>query len=154
LIPEKHSAYGADVSPALQWSGVPQGAKALVLMMEDPDAASPKPFTHWLIANIPSTATSLPAALPKSEKLMQPGGAMHGANNAGTLAYYGPKPPPDDPVHHYHFQVFALDRVLRLPSGFNRQALLNAMKGHVLAKGDLVGTYQRVPASRVASQKK
>jgi len=79
---------------------------------------------------------------------------VHGANNTGTLAYYGPKPPPDDPVHHYHFQVFALDRTLQLPSGFNRQALLGAMKGHVLAKGDLVGTYQRVPASRAASTKK
>ncbi len=153
-ISEKHSAYGADVSPTLQWSGVPQGAKSLVLMMEDPDAASPKPFTHWLVANIPPGATSLPAALPKSEKLTQPGGAVHGANNTGTLAYYGPKPPPDDPVHHYHFQVFALDRTLQLPSGFNRQALLGAMKGHVLAKGDLVGTYQRVPASRIASTKK
>ena len=153
-IPEKHSAYGADVSPALEWSGVPEDAKSIVLMMEDPDAASPKPFTHWLVANIPPGAKGLAAALPKSEKLTQPGGATHGANNTGKLAYYGPMPPADDPLHHYHFQVFALDRTLDLPSGFNRQALLKAMKGHVLAKGELTGTYQRVPAGRVVSQKK
>lgn len=153
-IPEKHSAYGADISPALEWSGVPKGAKSLVLMMEDPDAASPKPFTHWLVANIPPTTKGLAAALPKSEKLTQPGGAIHGANNTGKLAYYGPRPPADDPLHHYHFQVFALDRTLELPSGFNRQALLKAMKGHVLAKGELTGTYQRVPAGRAVSRTK
>jgi len=59
--------------------------------------------------------------------------------------YYGPHPPPGDPAHRYHFQVFALDTVLRLPSGFNRQALLKAMSDHVIAKGGGVGTYQRKP---------
>lgn len=146
-IPDRHSAYGQDASPALAWSGVPQGAKSLVLMMEDPDAASPKPFVHWLVANIPPTVTVLPAGLAKTDSLAQASGAMQGANHTSTLGYYGPKPPAGDPAHHYHFQIFALDRVLELPAGFNRQALLERMKGHILAKGELVGTYQRQPAS-------
>ncbi len=72
-------------------------------------------------------------------------GAMQGANVTGKIGYYGPKPPRDDPPHKYHFQIFALDTKLNLPSGFNRQALLDAMKGHVIAKGKTVGMYQRKP---------
>lgn len=145
-IPEMHTAYGQDASPQLSWSGVPSGAKSLVVMMEDPDAASPKPFTHWLIANIAPNVTSLPAMLPKSDKPASVRGTTQtaqGATNLSNIGYYGPKPPAGDPPHRYHFQLFALDTVLDLPSGYNRQALLERMKGHVLAKGALVGTFQR-----------
>jgi Raf kinase inhibitor-like YbhB/YbcL family protein len=142
-IPQKHSAYGEDLSPTLSWSGVPKGARSLVLMMEDPDAANPKPFVHWIVANIPPTATGLPASIPVKEKIDSLSGTVQGANNRSTLGYYGPRPPAGEPPHHYHFQVFALDTTLKLNSGFNRQALLNAMKGHVLAKGEVIGTYQR-----------
>ncbi len=145
FIPDQHSSYGQDMSPALSWSGVPANAKSVVLMLEDPDAASPKPVFHWLIVNIPPGVTNLPMALPKDEKASQLGGAMQGSNYTGKSGYYGPHPPSGDPPHHYHFQLFALDRVLQLPSGFNRQAVLNAMRGHVLAKGELVGIYQRKP---------
>lgn len=144
-IPEANSAYGQDLSPALSWSGVPAGAKSVVLMMEDPDASGPKPFVHWLVANLPANVTSLPASLPKVESLAQTAGATQGANHTGRLGYYGPHPPSGEPPHRYHFQVFALDTVLRLPTGFNRNALIEAMRGHVLAKGELVGTYQRRP---------
>jgi len=144
-IPESNSAYGQDLSPALSWSGVPAGAKSLVLMMEDPDASGPKPFAHWLVANIPANVTSLSASLPKTERLPQLSGAAQGANHTGKLGYYGPHPPSGEPPHHYHFQIFALDAVLQLPDGFNRHALIDAMRGHVLAKGELVGTYQRRP---------
>jgi Raf kinase inhibitor-like YbhB/YbcL family protein len=72
---------------------------------------------------------------------------MQGANFTGKVGYYGPHPPAGDPPHHYHFQIFALDTVLQLPANFNRHALINAMKGHVLAKGDLVGVYQRKTGS-------
>jgi len=143
LIPEKHSAYGLDQSPALSWSGVPAGAKSVVVMVEDPDAASPKPFVHWLVANLPPNASGLPAALPKTDRLTQHGGAVQGATHTGSIGYYGPKPPSEDPAHHYHFQVFALDRVLQLPAGFNRQSLLDALRGHVIARGELIGTYQQ-----------
>ena len=144
-IPDRHSSYFQDESPALSWSGVPAGAKSLVLMMEDPDAASPKPFVHWLVANIPATQTSLPASLPKTDALAGLGGAVHGSNHTGKAGYYGPHPPPEEPPHRYHFQVFALDTTLRLQPGFNRRALLDAMRGHVIARGELVGTYQRKP---------
>ncbi|MET0621358.1 MAG: YbhB/YbcL family Raf kinase inhibitor-like protein [Pyrinomonadaceae bacterium] len=144
-IPEVNSAYGQDLSPALSWSGLPAGAKSVVLMMEDPDASGPKPFVHWLVANLPANVSSLPASLPKTESLSQASGAAQGANHTGGLGYYGPHPPSGEPPHRYHFQVFALDTVLRLPTGFNRHALIDAMRGHVLAKGELVGTYQRRP---------
>ncbi|MGH9941661.1 MAG: YbhB/YbcL family Raf kinase inhibitor-like protein [Pyrinomonadaceae bacterium] len=145
-IPDRHSAYHEDRSPALSWTNVPASAKSLVLLVEDPDAGSPMPFAHWLVVNIPANAQSLAAALPKSETLAQAGGAMQqGATHTGKLGYYGPRPPAGDPPHRYHFQVFALDRMLQLPTGFNRQALLDAMRGHVVARGELVGTYQRVP---------
>jgi Raf kinase inhibitor-like YbhB/YbcL family protein len=142
-IPDEHSDYGQKRSPQLSWSGVPEAAKSLVLMVEDPDALSPKPFVHWLVINIPPTVNSLPASLPNSEMLAAILGAMQGATNTSAIGYYGPHPPAGEPPHHYHFQVFALDTMLQLPSGFNRQALLDAIKGHVLAKGELVGTYQR-----------
>jgi Raf kinase inhibitor-like YbhB/YbcL family protein len=70
---------------------------------------------------------------------------VQGANITGKPGYYGPKPPPADKPHAYHFQVFALDTVLNLPAGFNRQALLDAIKGHVIGKGEVIGTYQRRP---------
>lgn len=143
MIPDKHSAYNQDQSPAISWSNAPQGAKSFVLMTEDPDALSPKPFVHWLVANIPANVMSLTEGLAKTDKLMN--GAMQGGTNKGNVGYYGPKPPAGEPPHHYHFQIFALDKMLDLPAGFNRQALLDAMRGHVLAKGELVGTYQRKP---------
>jgi Raf kinase inhibitor-like YbhB/YbcL family protein len=145
MIPDKHSNYYEGVSPALSWSNVPQNAKSLVLMLEDPDA-NVKPVTHWIMANLPSNTTSLPENLMKTE--MANGGAMQGANVTGKIGYYGPKPPRDDPPHNYHFQIFALDTMLNLPSGFNRQALLDAMKNHVIAKGEIVGMYQRRPDNR------
>ncbi len=142
-IPQEHSAYGQDLSPTLKWSGIPAGTKSLVLMVEDPDAISPKPFVHWLVANIAPTVTQLPAGLPKQEQLSQVANALQGANNMSTIGWFGPRPPAGDLPHHYHFQVFALDTILDLKPGYNRQALLAALSGHVLAKGELIGTYQR-----------
>ncbi len=144
MIPDKFSDYFAGVSPQISWSGVPSNAQSLVLMMEDSDA-SLKPVTHWIMANIPTTATSLPENVMKTEMA---NGAVQGANNTGKSGYYGPKLPPADLPHGYHFQIFALDTKLDLPSGFNRQALLDAMKNHVIAKGELVGMYQRKPDVR------
>ena len=142
-LPLKVTAYDKNISPDLRWSGVPKGAKSLVLMMEDPDAVSPKPFPHWLVTNISPRATSLKAGIPNVE---MPGlGAMQGANNTSEIGYFGPKPPADGIKHRYNFQIFALNSKLNLPSGYNRQALLDAMQGKVLAKGKIVGLYQRNP---------
>jgi Raf kinase inhibitor-like YbhB/YbcL family protein len=133
-IPLAHSAYGAGRSPALAWSAPPAGTKSLAIMLEDPDAMSAKPFVHWLVWNIDPASTGLgEAALPA--------GAVQGRNNRGTSAYFGPRPHGRKP-HHYHFQLFALDQALALPAGAGREALLAAMKGHVLAKGELVGLFR------------
>ncbi len=143
-LADKFSDYFDGISPQISWSGVPSNAKSLVLMMEDPDA-NLKPVTHWLMANIPVGTTSLPENVMKTEMA---NGAMQGANITGKIGYYGPKPPPADKPHNYHFQIFALDTTLKLPSGFNRQALLDQMKNHVVAKGEIVGLYQRKPDVR------
>ncbi len=149
MIPDKFSDYFQGVSPELSWTGVPNNAKSLVLMMEDPDA-NVKPVTHWIMANIAPNMTSLPENIMKGMEMVN--GAMQGANVTGKIGYFGPKPPRDDPPHKYHFQIFALDTKLNLPSGFNRQALLDQMKGHVIAKGETVGMYQRKPDVRNLDQ--
>jgi Raf kinase inhibitor-like YbhB/YbcL family protein len=148
-IPDKFSDYFQGVSPELSWTGVPNNAKSLVLMMEDPDA-NVKPVTHWIMANIAPNMTSLPENVMKGTEMVND--AMQGANVTGKIGYFGPKPPRDDPPHKYHFQIFAIDTKLNLPSGFNRQALLDQMKGHVIAKGETVGMYQRKPDVRNLDQ--
>jgi Raf kinase inhibitor-like YbhB/YbcL family protein len=142
-IPMPYSAYGENFSPALAWSGAPSGTKSFVLMMEDPDAKTPKPFVHWLLFNLPPQTTSLPEAMPSPLRLTQPEGAQHGLNSRGHAGYFGPRPSAGDPPHHYHFQVFALDTMLAVPPGADRDAVLAAMKGHVIARGEHVGLYQR-----------
>jgi Raf kinase inhibitor-like YbhB/YbcL family protein len=132
-IPLRHSAYGDGIAPALSWSALPPGTKSLALAMEDPDAMSARPFVHWLAWNI----------APGSGGLAEgrlPAGAAEGRNSRGSTGYFGPRPHGSSP-HHYHFQLFALDSRLTLPAGASRPQLLAAMKGHVLAKGDLVGLF-------------
>jgi Raf kinase inhibitor-like YbhB/YbcL family protein len=127
------------------FAGVPREAKSVVIMLEDPDAAL-KPTTHWLIANIPTNVAQLSGNQPKTDALSS--GDVQGGNITGKIGYYGPHPPAADKPHNYHFQVFALNTMLNLPVGFNRQALLDAMRGHVIAEGEIVGTYQRRPDIR------
>ena len=144
MIPDKYTDYFDKISPQISWSSAPKTAKSFVVMVEDPDA-SLKPVTHWIVANIPANMTNLSENMPKTE---MSGGALQGGNITGKIGYYGPHPPPADKPHAYHFQVFALDTMLDLPSGFNRQALLDKMKNHVVAKGEIVGMYQRKPDVR------
>ena len=134
-IPEKYSDYGAGVSPPLTWTGVPEGTRSLVLLMEDPTAKSPIPFVHWNVANIDPAAGGIP------ENARSP--FYTGSNSRSRQRYVGPRPPEGDPPHPYHFQLFALDVRLSLPGGFNRHTLLKAMHGHVLARGEHVGTYAK-----------
>ena len=112
--------------------------------MEDPDSLSPKPFAHWLVANISPNMKGLPANLPMYEKVRGMS-FLQGSNHTSKSGYFGPKPPADVKVHHYNFQVFALNSRLKLPSGYNRQALVDAMRGKVLAKGKLLGGWKRDP---------
>ena len=139
-IPKRHSDYGEGVSPALAWQAV-EGAKSYALVMEDPDADKPKPFVHWLAWNIPGDMTGLPEGLHTHPRLTEPEDLRQGSNSRGSTGYFGPKPPAGSGTHRYHFQLFALDRVLDVPPGADRDTLLEAMRGHVLGRATLVGTY-------------
>lgn len=131
-IPSKFSCDGANTSPPLQISDVPSGAKSLVLVVDDPDAPSGL-FTHWTVWNIPpQTSTIAEGSTPKG---------VQGTNDFGKSGYGGPCPPSG--AHRYYFKIFALDRDLDLPSGAKRSQLDAAMKGHVIAQGQLMGRYAR-----------
>ncbi|MCQ4163898.1 YbhB/YbcL family Raf kinase inhibitor-like protein [Tahibacter harae] len=143
-IPLKHSAYDQGASFPLSWSAGPAGTRSYAIILEDPDVTRPpKPVIHWIAWNIPADVSALREGLPPQDRLTDPDGLRQGPNTPGRTGYYGPRPPAGDTPHRYHTQVFALDRMLDLPAGADREALLAAMRGHVLAKGVLVGTFAR-----------
>lgn len=143
-IPLRLSGYGTSRSPQLSWSNEPR-AKTYAIILEDPDAATEKPYVHWVAWNIPATTTRLPGALKPDADLPELKGMVQGRNDRkDSTGYFGPRPPEGHPPHHYHFQVFALDAALDLPPDAKRDQLVAAMKGHVIAKGELVGVYQHV----------
>jgi hypothetical protein len=139
LIPPKHTGQGDDVSPALQWTGVPAGVKSLALICDDPDAPAGT-WVHWVIWNIPAEAAGLPEAVPQKAELKD--GSKQGMNDFRQTGYGGPMPPPGKP-HRYFFKVYALAIQPDLKPGATKDKLLDAMKGHILAEGLLMGTYQR-----------
>ena len=140
-IPTVHSAYDQNLSPALAWSGAPAGTRAYAIVAEDPDAGTPQPIVHWLAWNIPVGTTSLPGGVDGGPQLVEPKGMRHGVTQRGTLGWFGPRPPVGSRPHGYHLQVFALDQELDLLPGATREELVSAMAGHMLAKGEVVGTY-------------
>jgi Raf kinase inhibitor-like YbhB/YbcL family protein len=137
-IPARHTADGKDVSPELSWSGVPPQAKSLVLFCEDPDAPRGT-WVHWVLYDIAPSVTALSEAVPPREALS--GGGTHGKNDFGKLGYGGPAPPSG--THRYFFRIYALDRPLALASGATLAQVRRAMEGHILARGELMGTYSR-----------
>jgi Raf kinase inhibitor-like YbhB/YbcL family protein len=141
-MPLKHADYGQKISPSLTWDNGPERTRSYAIIMDDPDA-KPKLVNHWGIFNIPAANRSLPEGVPGDPSLVVPKGASQTATTRGSTGYFGPRPPAGDPDHHYHFQVFALDTVLDLAPGASRDALIAAMKGHVVAAGTLVGTFKR-----------
>ncbi len=146
-IPRKFTGEGDDVSPPLAWEGMPAGTKEFALICDDPDAPSPEPWVHWVIYGIPADVHALPEGVKSSEpELKRPVVARQGKNSFGsgaTIGYRGPMPPPGHGVHHYHFKLYSLDTRLDLAPGSKKDQLLDAMKGHVLAEAELVGTYER-----------
>jgi Raf kinase inhibitor-like YbhB/YbcL family protein len=146
-IPDSHSSYDQDASFELNWSKGPSATQSYAIIMEDPDAKPITPVVHWVVWNIGKEITTLREGLQKQDRLEDKAermdGLMQGQATTGKIGYVGPKPPAGDPPHHYHVQVFALDTVLQIPPGANRDTLLKAMAGHVVAKGELVGTFQR-----------
>ena len=141
-IPLKHSAYADGVSPSLSWSRVP-GAKSYALIVEDPDAKPVTPFVHWLAWNIPGDISSLPEGVQDQLRLTEPEGILQGKTSRGSVGFFGPHPPVGEPPHHYYFQILALDTMLGVPPGADRDQVLAAVQGHVIAKGQLSGTFQQ-----------
>jgi Raf kinase inhibitor-like YbhB/YbcL family protein len=138
-IPAKFTCNGAGVSPQLSWSAPPAGTESFALMVADPDAPG-RTFVHWVIYDLPADARTLPEALPPQGEVA--GGGRQGSNDFGDIGYGGPCPPGHSP-HHYVFIIYALDAKLNLPVGATRVQVEAAMKGHILARGELVGLYHR-----------
>jgi Raf kinase inhibitor-like YbhB/YbcL family protein len=149
-LPERFSRSGDNASPPLAWSGAPSNTQGYAVIVDDPDTSPVKPTNHWLLWNIPAATTALPESLPGTIQLAEPKMARQGANTTGQIGWSGMKPPVGDPAHRYHVQVFALDGPLALMPGADREALIAAMKGHVLAKGEIDGTFAqpRPPARK------
>jgi Raf kinase inhibitor-like YbhB/YbcL family protein len=142
-IPDKFTPQAQDISPALSWSGVPEGTRELVLICEDPDAPMSRPFVHWILHRLPGNIMSLPPGVPKERELKEFGGAVQGRNGYKTRGWSGPQPPLGHGVHHYHFELFAIDTQLSLGPDATLDELASAMRGHVLAEGEIIGTYER-----------
>lgn len=140
-IPADHTCEGADVAPPLAWTGAPAATKSFALVVDDPDAPDPnapkKTWVHWLLLNIPGSTT----VLPPGAGLSPPPGAINGNNDWSKPAWGGPCPPIGK--HRYFFKVYALDAENLGKPGMTKTELLQAIAGHVLAKGELVGTYQK-----------
>lgn len=134
-IPRRHSKDGEEVSPPLEWSGVPEGTAELAVLCEDPDAPGGT-FVHCVLAGLDPSL----AGLDEGEV---PAGAVEGVNDFGHTGYGGPRPPVGDDPHRYFFQVYAASAALGLSSGASGGDLRRALEGRVLARGVLVGTYQR-----------
>ena len=140
-IPLNNTQSGDNHSPELSWQGVPAGARELALIVEDPDAPGGD-FVHWIVYGIPTTLTEFSEGLP-TETL--PDGKVafaQGRNDMGRTGYAGPAPPPGK-VHHYHFRLMALDAPLNLPLNADKGSFRAALKGHVMAEADLIGTFEK-----------
>lgn len=134
-IPKQYTGEGADLSPPLTWTGVPDSAKELALICDDPDAPTPQPWVHWVLYKLPGDCEGLEED--------SNGGGAEGQNDFGNRGYGGPMPPPGHGVHHYHFKLYALDAPLGLDPGATKAAVEEAMADHILDEGELIGTYER-----------
>lgn len=144
MLPGKYGCGGGNmgVSPAIQWSGAPQGTQSFTVILHDTDVALPngEDILHWAIFNIPGTATGLPENVTKTAEL--PDGSKQLMNIGRMPGYFNPCPPPPT-THHYIFEVYALDQKLDLAPSASREELLKAMQGHVRSKGTYAGTYKQ-----------
>ena len=141
-IPKLYSCEGSDISPPLAWSGIPQGTRSLVLIVDDPDAPDPKApkltWVHWVLYNIPAAATGL---AENEKKQGVPKGALPGLNDWKRTGYGGPCPPIGR--HRYFHKLYALDTTLPDLKQPTKAQLLQAMQDHVLGETQLIGTYQK-----------
>lgn len=138
MIPTKYTCDGDDMSPPLNWSGIPSGTKTIALISDDPDAPMGT-WVHWVLFNLPSDTKGLPEGMPADKVLAS--GAKQGVNDSRQIGYGGPCPPSG--THRYYFKVYALDSKLSLEPGASKKALLKAMEGHILLEGQIMGRYKR-----------
>ena len=138
-IPKKHTCDGEDLSPALSWSGVPNGTRSLALIMDDPDAPMGT-FVHWVLYDIPAELAGLPEGVAKTGTVA--GIGVQGTSGFRKMGYGGPCPPRGS-THRYYFKLYALDTKLNLKEGASKADVEKAMKGHILAQGQVMGKYGR-----------
>lgn len=142
VIPPQYTCDGENISPPLNWDGVPAAAQSLVLIIDDPDAPDPKAprmvWSHWVVYNIPTETHELPAAVMASQL---PAGAKQGLNDWNQTGYGGPCPPIGK--HRYFHKLYALDTELTLTGGVTKKRIEKAINGHVIASAELVGTYKK-----------
>ena len=157
-LPPSYTADGRNLSPPVSWSEGPPQTRSFVVLMQDADLpaaeARPGASVHWLVYSIPARVLALPRGMRNVASLSSPLGSEQGRNNHDSLGYTGPRLSLGEPAHHYHLQVFALDRPLRLRPGAELPVVLKAMAGHVVARGELVATYAApVPSAPHGRQK-
>ncbi|HVO75314.1 MAG TPA: YbhB/YbcL family Raf kinase inhibitor-like protein [Ignavibacteriaceae bacterium] len=137
FIPAKYTCDGANISPPLSWSGIPEGAKTLALIADDPDAPG-RTFVHWVIFNLPVHEKELLEGVTPSRNISE---ALMGTNDFGHIGYGGPCPPSG--THRYFFKLYALNSAVHLEAGATKDQLLKAMEKHILGQGELMGKYKR-----------
>ncbi len=138
MIPSKYTCDGENISPPLQWDGIPDGTKSIALICDDPDAPMGT-FVHWVLYNLPAETKELAENVPTDKELSN--GARQGTTDFRQIGYGGPCPPSG--THRYFFKIYALDAKLDLTAGVSKSQLLKAMDGHVLAQSELIGKYKR-----------
>ena len=138
MIPKKYTCDGEEASPPIEWSNIPEGAKSIAVISDDPDAPGGM-WVHWVIFNIPPAEKGLPENVTHDKAL--PNGAIQGINDSREIGY-GPPCPPSG-THRYYFKVYALDDVLKPEPGITKNQLLKAMDGRILAEGGIMGRYKR-----------
>ncbi|MFI0434683.1 MAG: YbhB/YbcL family Raf kinase inhibitor-like protein [Parachlamydiaceae bacterium] len=138
-IPSEYTFDGENQSPFIRFLELPPDAKSLVLVLDDPDATKGT-FDHWIVWNIPPNIKELKRGAPELSQILPP--PVQGLNSYGKNGYSGPNPPPGK-VHHYRFKLYALDSMLNLPESSTKREVEAGMEGHIIARAQLIGTYQR-----------
>jgi Raf kinase inhibitor-like YbhB/YbcL family protein len=138
-IPIKYSGIGENISIPLAFHNIDPRGKSIAIIMDDPDAPTPKPFVHWLIWNIPTSITSIPEDIPPSEIVLTLDGALQGKNTTGEVGYIGPNPPSG--THVYKIKAYVLDYFLDIEAGSTKEELEKEMEGHILQSSLLEGKF-------------
>jgi Raf kinase inhibitor-like YbhB/YbcL family protein len=137
MIPQEYTCNSDNISPPLNWEAIPDGTKSLALTVEDPDAPGGT-FVHWVLYDLPPDVQGLPENLPH-DKAFAVGGTQ-GINSTDQMGYMGPCPPRG--THRYYFTLYALDAKLNLPAGETKDRLIEAMEGHIIGQGQVMGRYK------------